>query len=100
VGRFEVRHIFKVTYVEIYMEKVQDLLVPTRRVDSSHQLKVREHPKMGTYVEGATIVEVESFQDIRDLLDLGNENRVTASTSMNSVSSRSHAVFTIQYVVR
>jgi hypothetical protein len=58
-------------------------------------LKVREHPLSGTYVEGLTSEEVSSFAEVKRLLDKGNEQRVSAATSMNEVSSRSHAIFTL-----
>lgn len=43
--------------------------------EAPQALKVREHPKTGPYVEGATSVSVASFEDIKALIDKGNTNR-------------------------
>ena len=83
----------KVSYLEIYNENVRDLLVNS--ASSAVNLKAREHPSTGPYVEGLSVHEVNSYQGIQSLMDLGNSNRVTASTGMNDTSSRSHAVFTM-----
>lgn len=59
------------------------------------QLKVREHPVMGPYVEDLTKVPVQSYDDVQGWLQLGNKQRATATTGMNDKSSRSHSVFTL-----
>jgi kinesin family protein 14 len=59
------------------------------------QLKVREHPSLGPYVEGLSTYVVNSFADVEGWITLGNKNRATASTGMNDKSSRSHSVFTL-----
>ncbi|KAF8363756.1 unc-104 [Pristionchus pacificus] len=81
----------EVSYMEIYCERVKDLLNP----NSSSNLRVREHPSLGPYVDDLTKLTVLDFQDILHLMDEGNKARTVASTNMNSSSSRSHAVFTI-----
>jgi hypothetical protein len=83
------------TFLEIYNEAVRDLFVLKTARGPSVNLKVREHPTTGTYVEGLSSAEVKSFKEVKKLLDKGNEQRVSASTSMNEVSSRSHALFTL-----
>uniref|UniRef100_A0A9J2PZ47 Kinesin-like protein unc-104 n=2 Tax=Ascaris TaxID=6251 RepID=A0A9J2PZ47_ASCLU len=80
-----------VSYMEIYCERVRDLLNPS----SGGNLRVREHPLLGPYVDDLTKLAVCSYQDICDLMDEGNKARTVAATNMNSTSSRSHAVFTI-----
>lgn len=107
--------------MEIYCEKVKDLLSP-KNTDS---LRVREHPLLGPYVDNLERMAVCSYEDIFDLMDAGNKARyinnyilnlfkyktyrflieifaiktlyfrTVAATNMNSTSSRSHAVFTI-----
>jgi kinesin family protein 1 len=67
---------------------VRDLFVPKGRQGKGTNLKVREHPTTGTYVEGLASEEVGSFGQVKMLLDKGNEQRVSACTSMNEVSSR------------
>lgn len=76
------------SYVEIYNEKVRDLL------GDSKVCRVREDPITGPYIEGLTNVTIESFDEFFLFLDAGNSLRMTASTKMNDTSSRSHAVLT------
>lgn len=40
---------------------------------------------------------MQNYGDVEELMEAGNINRTTASTSMNDVSSRSHAIFTINF---
>eukprot|EP00161_Ancyromonas_sigmoides_P008060 TRINITY_DN2022_c0_g1_i2.p1 TRINITY_DN2022_c0_g1~~TRINITY_DN2022_c0_g1_i2.p1 ORF type:complete len:281 (-),score=20.40 TRINITY_DN2022_c0_g1_i2:5-847(-) len=79
-----------VSFLEIYREKIRDLLDPAKS-----NLSVRETPKKGIYVEGLSEEYVTTEQDIFDLLELGQQARAIASTRMNDVSSRSHSVFTL-----
>ncbi|KAF8937161.1 kinesin-like protein Klp8 [Dissophora ornata] len=81
----------EVSYMEIYCERVRDLLNPKNK----GHLKVREHPSLGPYVEDLSKLIVTSFQDIENLMDEGNKARTVAATNMNETSSRSHAVFTV-----
>ena len=81
----------EVSYLEIYNERVRDLLNPATKGN----LKVREHPSTGPYVEDLAKLAVRSFHEIEHLMDEGNKARTVAATSMNETSSRSHAVFTL-----
>uniref|UniRef100_A0A8C5C5H0 plus-end-directed kinesin ATPase n=1 Tax=Gadus morhua TaxID=8049 RepID=A0A8C5C5H0_GADMO len=81
----------EVSYMEIYCERVRDLLNPKNK----GHLRVREHPLMGPYVEDLSKLAVTSYNDIQDLMDSGNKARTVAATNMNESSSRSHAVFNI-----
>ncbi|KAG7514407.1 kinesin KIF1A isoform X9 [Solea senegalensis] len=81
----------EVSYMEIYCERVRDLLNPKNK----GHLRVREHPLMGPYVEDLSKLAVTSYNDIQDLMDSGNKARTVAATNMNETSSRSHAVFNI-----
>ncbi|PIK38770.1 putative kinesin-like protein KIF16B [Apostichopus japonicus] len=83
----------EVSYLEIYCERVRDLL----RDSKDHNLKVREHPRDGPYVQNLSTHLVSDYKDIKTLMDKGNNQRTTASTNMNNVSSRSHAIFTIRF---
>ncbi|KAJ3210098.1 kinesin-like protein Klp8 [Dinochytrium kinnereticum] len=85
--RFEVN----VSYIEIYNEKVRDLLNP----NNAGNLRVREHPTLGPYVEDLSKLVVRSYDDVENLMEAGNKARTVASTNMNETSSRSHAVFTV-----
>ncbi|KAK4998352.1 hypothetical protein LTR66_002397 [Elasticomyces elasticus] len=81
----------EVSYLEIYNERVRDLLNPSTKGN----LKVREHPSTGPYVEDLAKLVVRSFAEIENLMDEGNKARTVAATNMNETSSRSHAVFTL-----
>ncbi|XP_064224836.1 kinesin-like protein KIF13B isoform X1 [Aotus nancymaae] len=82
----------EVSYMEIYNEKVRDLLDPK---GSRQTLKVREHSVLGPYVDGLSKLAVTSYKDIESLMSEGNKSRTVAATNMNEESSRSHAVFKI-----
>nr|XP_055043364.1 kinesin-like protein KIF1B isoform X12 [Misgurnus anguillicaudatus] len=92
----EVSYSVEVAYMEIYCERVRDLLNPKNKGN----LRVREHPLLGPYVEDLSKLAVTSYTDIADLMDAGNKARTVAATNMNETSSRSHAVFTIVFTQR
>ncbi|XP_053472068.1 kinesin-like protein KIF16B isoform X1 [Ictalurus furcatus] len=85
----------EVSYLEIYNERVRDLL--RRKLAKTYNLRVREHPKDGPYVEDLSKHLVQNYGDVEELMEAGNINRTTASTGMNDASSRSHAIFTINF---
>jgi len=85
-------YIVEISYIEIYCERVRDLLNPSNK----ENLRVREHPVLGPYVEDLSKLVVTSHEEILKVMDEGNKSRTVASTKMNEVSSRSHAVFTIK----
>uniref|UniRef100_A0A8D9ETD0 Kinesin-like protein unc-104 n=1 Tax=Cacopsylla melanoneura TaxID=428564 RepID=A0A8D9ETD0_9HEMI len=87
----KLKYSVEVSYMEIYCERVRDLLNPKNKGN----LRVREHPLLGPYVEDLSKLAVTSFRDIHDLIDEGNKARTGSATNMNETSSRSHAVFTI-----
>ncbi|XP_041661644.1 kinesin-like protein KIF13B isoform X2 [Cheilinus undulatus] len=82
----------EVSYMEIYNEKVRDLLDPK---GNRQTLRVREHKVFGPYVDGLSRLAVASYKDIESLMSEGNKSRTVAATNMNEESSRSHAVFNI-----
>lgn len=86
----------EVSYMEIYCERVRDLLNPK----SHSNLRIREHPSCGPYVEDLKQIAVQSYDDIMQLMDQGNKSRTVAATNMNETSSRSHAVFTLIFTQR
>ena len=77
----------RMQYVELYNERVSDLLEPSRA-----NLDVRESPKRGTHVAGASEHTVASRAEVEAQLGVGNLHRTTEATGCNAVSSRSHAV--------
>lgn len=83
---------FKVSYVEIYMEKIRDLLDDTR---TKNNLTIREDKVKGIYIAGVTEEYVTSHEELLSIMSAGASNRAVAATGMNEGSSRSHSVFTI-----
>ncbi|NWX51844.1 KIF14 protein, partial [Steatornis caripensis] len=87
----------EMSFFEVYNEKIHDLLVfKTESRQKKQPLRVREHPVLGPYVEGLTVlVSHPDFYLLQSWLELGNKQRATAATVMNDKSSRSHSVFTL-----
>lgn len=80
----------RASYLQIYNEVISDLLKTDRT-----SLQIREDKKKGVFVEGLSEWAVRSPVEIYSLMQKGAMSRKTASTNMNDVSSRSHAVFII-----
>lgn len=78
----------KVSYCEIYMEKIKDLIDTTRK-----NLKVHEDRARGVYIADLSEKYVYNQDDVYELMKIGTENREVGATNMNSGSSRSHAIF-------
>ncbi|KAM6308971.1 kinesin-like protein KIF18A [Aegotheles albertisi] len=78
-----------VSYLEVYNEQIRDLLV------GSGPLAVREDTQKGVVVQGLTLHQPKSAEEILQMLDYGNKNRTQHPTDVNASSSRSHAVFQI-----
>jgi kinesin family protein 1 len=66
-----INYTVEVSYMEIYCEKVRDLLSPK----NTDNLRVREHPLLGPYVDNLEKMAVCSYDDIFDLMDSGNKAR-------------------------
>ncbi|MCJ1296884.1 hypothetical protein MMC34_008452 [Xylographa carneopallida] len=81
----------KLAYIEIYNEKLKDLLTASPNAAAAQQLKIREGPH-GVYIENVTEHYLSSYAQTLQLLALGAERRAVSSTLMNSESSRSHSV--------
>ncbi|XP_014107350.1 PREDICTED: stAR-related lipid transfer protein 9 [Pseudopodoces humilis] len=86
----------KVSFLEIYNERVRDLLKQSDR-KKPYTLRVREHPETGPYVQGLTHHLVTDYKQVVKLLEEGIAKRITAATHIHNASSRSHAIFTIHY---
>ena len=84
----------RASYLQIYREVLQDLSSKAPAED----LKIRRDPKLGTYVQGLTEVELTTPAQLAALIDEGNKRRATATTLMNAESSRSHAVVIVKVV--
>uniref|UniRef100_A0A8C4EWV8 Kinesin-like protein n=1 Tax=Dicentrarchus labrax TaxID=13489 RepID=A0A8C4EWV8_DICLA len=84
------------SFLEIYNERVRDLLRQGEQKKRA-SLRVREHPEKGPYVQDLSQHVVSDCKQAMDLLEEGIANRITAATHNHDASSRSHAIFTIQY---
>ncbi|NWR15410.1 KIF14 protein, partial [Emberiza fucata] len=93
----QVLYHLEMSFFEVYNEKIHDLLVfKAENGQKKQQLRVREHPVLGPYVEGLTgLFSCPDFSLLQSWLELGNKQRATAATVMNDKSSRSHSVFTL-----
>lgn len=82
--------------MQIYNEKVRDLLNPK----NSGNLRVREHPILGPYVEDLSKLVVNSYHEMMTLMDEGNKARTVAATNMNetSVIGRFHGASSLIFV--
>ena len=86
----------QVSMLEIYNEKVQDLLIkPDKRPPSG--LKIRESKVLGIFVDGLSKHPVASYEQISNKMDEGYNNRTIGSTLMNATSSRAHTIVTIEF---
>ncbi|XP_021574398.1 kinesin-like protein KIF28P [Carlito syrichta] len=96
IGNQERHQEYQVTFsmLEIYKEQIRDLLSRNKKPGG---LKVREDQQLGFYVEGLTTVPCENYAQIERLMEQGTKIRTTASTNVNTSSSRSHMVITIQF---
>jgi hypothetical protein len=81
----------KFSILEIYKETLYDLLSPIR--NSNAQLKIKEDPKKGIFVENLSEPYIEDKEELLFLLDSAEENRYVNETKLNKNSSRSHIVF-------
>ncbi|CAM9580576.1 unnamed protein product, partial [Hapterophycus canaliculatus] len=82
------------TYVEIYNERIRDLLNPA---NDNLQVGASEHPSgRGVEAAGAKEVRVSTLEEAVAVLRKGAEQRATAATLMNNASSRSHSIFMLR----
>jgi kinesin family member 5 len=88
-GSANVEYTVGISYLEIYMERIRDLLNPM-----NDNLPIHEGPK-GPYVKGLREIYVGEVSEVYTAMHLGQRSRVTASTNMNLESSRSHSIFLV-----
>ena len=87
-------YLVQASYLEIYNEKIRDLLAVGE--DENTPLQLREHPDKGVYVASLTEIVVESVEAIQQVMNKGAKNRTIGATAMNQGSSRSHSIFTVR----
>ncbi len=86
----------QVSMLEIYNEKIQDLLIPAKN-RPQHGLKIRESKVLGIFVDGLSKHPVTSYEEISKKMDEGYVNRTIGSTLMNATSSRAHTIVIIEF---
>jgi kinesin family protein 5 len=85
-----IEYTVRVSYMEIYMERIRDLLVP-----QNDNLPVHEEKNRGVYVKGLLEVYVSSEEEVFEVLRRGGTARAVSATNMNAESSRSHSIFVV-----
>ncbi|KAJ8462211.1 hypothetical protein ONZ45_g18019 [Pleurotus djamor] len=83
-------YLVKVSYMEIYLERIRDLLAP-----QNDNLQVHEEKSKGVYVKNLSDYYVSSAREVYEIMRTGGQARVVSSTNMNAESSRSHSIFLI-----
>ncbi|CCW68286.1 unnamed protein product [Phytomonas sp. Hart1] len=96
------RYRVEVTFIEIYMERVRDLLDPSLRNSKGNEklqdARIRQDPYSGPFIEGVTKYQVENWAHCCTLLERGSQHRTTCATAVHNQSSRSHAIFQLTLV--
>ncbi|OMJ66985.1 hypothetical protein SteCoe_35983 [Stentor coeruleus] len=82
--------VVKISYCEIYLEKIKDLIDPTR-----NNLKIQEDKARGVFINDLTEYSVSNHFEVYELMKIGKDNREVGQTLMNESSSRSHTIFII-----
>lgn len=86
----DIEYMVKVSYMEIYMEKIRDLLHPEH-----DNLPIHEDKARGVFVKGLSEEYVSNAAEVHAVMRQGSLSRVVAATNMNQESSRSHSIFSI-----
>ncbi|XP_028758825.1 kinesin-like protein KIN-UC isoform X2 [Neltuma alba] len=82
----------EVSYLQLYMESIHDLLAPEKS-----DISIHEDPKSGEVsLPGVEVVKVQDLDSFMQLLELGEVNRHVANTKLNTESSRSHVILMVQ----
>ncbi len=86
----KIRFSIEISFIQIYLELIGDLFEP------NNEVKIREDPEKGVYLEGVKWIKVESTKECAEAFVEGEKNRKTAETKMNATSSRSHALLIVK----
>lgn len=83
-------YLVKVSYMEIYLERIRDLLAP-----QNDNLQIHEEKNKGVYVKNLSDYYVGSTKEVYEIMRQGSQARIVTATNMNAESSRSHSIFLI-----
>ena len=81
---------FKLSVMQIYKEVIYDLLTGEK------ELKIKESPIKGIYVENLSEVYLSSVDDFLNYHDIASANRKVGETKLNQTSSRSHSIMILE----
>ena len=90
-----IEYTVKVSIVEIYMEKIKDLIDI-----SKNNLQIHESKEKGVYIDNLSEYYVSNEAEVYDYIKIGNQNRTVSSTNMNDTSSRSHSIVIMSIIQR
>ncbi|ERN04708.1 hypothetical protein AMTR_s00076p00183960 [Amborella trichopoda] len=80
-----------VSYLQLYMESIQDLLVPEK-----NNIPIVEDPRTGEVsLPGVEKVKIRDLDHFLEVIQIGEANRHTTFTKLNTESSRSHAILMV-----
>jgi kinesin family protein 5 len=85
-----IEYTVRVSYMEIYMERIRDLLNP-----ANDNLPIHEEKNRGVYVKGLLEIYVSSVEEVYEVMRRGGSARAVSATNMNQESSRSHSIFVV-----
>ncbi|KAH7103883.1 kinesin heavy chain [Auriculariales sp. MPI-PUGE-AT-0066] len=83
-------YMVKVSYMEIYLERIRDLLAP-----QNDNLPIHEEKSKGVYIKGLSDYYVSNAPEVYEIMRQGGNSRKVTATNMNAESSRSHSIFLI-----
>eukprot|EP00658_Telonema_sp_P-2_P068536 TRINITY_DN5746_c0_g3_i2.p1 TRINITY_DN5746_c0_g3~~TRINITY_DN5746_c0_g3_i2.p1 ORF type:complete len:710 (-),score=156.90 TRINITY_DN5746_c0_g3_i2:260-2389(-) len=83
------RVVIKCSFLQIYQESLMDMMNP------SSNLRLRETPNQGVWVDNLTQATVSSEGDLMRMVVAADKCRSVANTEMSERSSRSHSLFTL-----
>ncbi|KAF8495611.1 kinesin heavy chain [Gautieria morchelliformis] len=89
-SEIHLEYVVKVSYMEIYLERIRDLLAP-----QNDNLQIHEEKSKGVYVKNLSDYYVGSAKEVYEIMRQGGQARMVTSTNMNAESSRSHSIFLI-----
>ena len=87
----------KVSFVEIYKERLRDLLNPNKK---QNKLAIRMGENGQIRISNVTQTHVLTLLDVLQLIEIANSYRTKAETSMNHSSSRSHMLMTLTVALK
>ncbi|CAG5135378.1 unnamed protein product, partial [Candidula unifasciata] len=90
LGDVSPQHTVTFSYMEIYNEKVQDLL------SGKQDLPIREDSNHNIFVAGLTEKTIDSFDTFKSHFEPASSNRTVAATKLNENSSRSHSILMLK----